>query len=94
VVLESRTTHFDLTLEMLPTEEGLIGALDYSTDLFDRTTVKRILGHYEALLNTLKDGPESRLLDLSLGEDRPDSTESISVHEKFEDELFKFGIFQ
>ncbi|MCI0489790.1 MAG: amino acid adenylation domain-containing protein, partial [Blastocatellia bacterium] len=33
VVLESRTTHFDLTLEMLPTEEGLIGALDYSTDL-------------------------------------------------------------
>ena len=41
---------FDLTLNFTSTPDGLWGGLEYSTDLFDRTTIARMAGHLVRLL--------------------------------------------
>jgi len=50
VEVEQTTAKFELTLSLRETEEGLRGALEYNTDLFDAATVARMLGHYQVLL--------------------------------------------
>ena len=37
----------DLTLDLLEEEHRISGSLEYSTDLFDRSTVERMAGHLE-----------------------------------------------
>ncbi|MEU8925669.1 amino acid adenylation domain-containing protein [Kitasatospora sp. NPDC048545] len=41
---------FDLSMELAETDAGFTGILEYATDLFDRTTVERMAGHYLTLL--------------------------------------------
>ncbi|HEU4559961.1 MAG TPA: amino acid adenylation domain-containing protein, partial [Longimicrobium sp.] len=41
---------FDLSLALAATPQGLRGALNYSTDLFERGTVERMLGHLARVL--------------------------------------------
>ncbi len=47
---EHRSAHFDLTLSLTETEAGLIGELEYATDLFDTATVERIVGYFNNVL--------------------------------------------
>ncbi|MDX7989405.1 amino acid adenylation domain-containing protein [Xenorhabdus sp. 12] len=42
--------HFDLTLSLTETSNGLEGYLEYALDLFDRTTIERIAGHFNNVL--------------------------------------------
>src|ERR1044072_7067739 len=42
--LESGTAHFDLSLLLEETDEGLEGECEYSTDLFDEATILRLIG--------------------------------------------------
>jgi len=67
-VLEAdlETTKFDLTLYMTETEDGLLTAFEYSSELFDATTIKRMLKHYEQLLEQVVIAPERRLSEISL----------------------------
>ena len=55
------TATFDLLLNVEDTEQGLIGYLGYSTDLFDASTIVRMLGHFETLLGAVVTQPEERL---------------------------------
>jgi amino acid adenylation domain-containing protein len=73
--LEQGTVQFDLTLTLAeepgePVKPGrFAGQLDYRTDLFDRTTVRRLAGHLETLLAGVvgeEDRAESALSDLPL----------------------------
>ncbi len=50
VAVERGTTQFDLTLYLTEDAGGLSGYAEYSTDLFDRATVARLLGHFALLL--------------------------------------------
>jgi len=59
--LEQRSTKFDLSLSLTETAAGLAGALEYSTDLFDRATVVRLLDHYRRLLEAIVDNPGQRI---------------------------------
>ncbi|QSX79618.1 amino acid adenylation domain-containing protein [Lysobacter solisilvae] len=45
-----KTTRFDLSLSMVDSADGLVGAAIYATDLFDRDTMERMLGHWVSLL--------------------------------------------
>ncbi|RYJ02428.1 MAG: amino acid adenylation domain-containing protein, partial [Acetobacteraceae bacterium] len=45
--------NFDLFVNVIEQDDGLRIECDYNTDLFDETTVRRWLGHYEALLGAL-----------------------------------------
>jgi amino acid adenylation domain-containing protein len=48
--VDSGTSKFDLTLFLGETREGLVAMVEYAADLFDRSTVRRWLGHLRNLL--------------------------------------------
>ncbi|MEO6546900.1 MAG: amino acid adenylation domain-containing protein, partial [Ferruginibacter sp.] len=47
------TAKFDLTFYITETEQGLQGAVEYSTDLYDTVTIDRMIGHYVNLLESI-----------------------------------------
>ena len=57
---------FDLSLELAATPQGLRGALNYSTDLFERGTVERMLGHLARVLEQVAADADVRLSRLEL----------------------------
>ncbi|MFF0458777.1 condensation domain-containing protein [Streptomyces mexicanus] len=61
------TAIFDLRLDLFEFEDELRGQLEYSTDLFDRPTIERLVTQYLALLTDACSAPERRLSELSLG---------------------------
>src|SRR5262249_7202220 len=66
VEAESGTAKFDLTLALVETKQGLVGNLEYNTDLFEAATVRRLLGHFRNLLEAAADDPGRRLSELPL----------------------------
>jgi amino acid adenylation domain-containing protein len=62
----STTAKFDLTLSLIETPDGLAGALEYATDLFDRATMERFVGHFANLLVHAAENPEQSLAELRL----------------------------
>jgi amino acid adenylation domain-containing protein len=62
----SGTAKFDLTLLLNETATGLVCWLEYNTDLFEKDTIARMLGHYENLLKGIVANPEERLSMLPL----------------------------
>ncbi len=60
------TAKFDLYLEIVETTDGLHGAFEYSTDLFDAATIERLSGHYLTLLAAVAAEPDSRLSELEV----------------------------
>ena len=60
------TAKFDLTLAMAETPQGLRAALEYNTDLFERDTILRMLGHFQTLLGGIAANPDQTLWDLPL----------------------------
>ncbi|MEH2411053.1 amino acid adenylation domain-containing protein [Nostoc sp.] len=63
---ESSTAKFDLTLDMTETVQGLVGTLEYNTDLFESSTICRMVGHLQMLLSGIVANPQQRLSQLSL----------------------------
>jgi amino acid adenylation domain-containing protein len=66
VEVDTGTTHFDLTLHIVDTDQGLLGTLAYNTDLFEAATITRMLGHFRTLLEAVATAPERRVSDLPL----------------------------
>ncbi|MEV1173957.1 amino acid adenylation domain-containing protein, partial [Nonomuraea sp. NPDC049784] len=66
------TSKFDLTLFTSAGADGITGTLEYSTALFDRSTVERFAGHLVRLLGAVAEDPGRRLSEFSLlgGEER------------------------
>jgi amino acid adenylation domain-containing protein len=62
----TQTSKFDLTLEVEETPDALAGQLEYSTDLFDRQTVERLLSHLRNLLAGAAADAERRISQLPL----------------------------
>ncbi len=94
--IETQTAKFDLSLSMAESEDGLVGTINYNTDLFDAATVERIAEHFEQLLGAVVSKPDeqiSRLQMLSQAETekvlfewnntRRDSGENRPIHLAF-----------
>src|SRR2546421_6855231 len=64
--VESGIAKFDLTLSMTDSGQGLIGELQYNSDLFEPVTVARLARHLETLLEGMVANPRQRLSDLPL----------------------------
>jgi amino acid adenylation domain-containing protein len=60
------TAQFDLSLDLGEDAGRFVGALTYDTDLFDRATARRLLGHYQALLEGIVAPRGGRLAELPL----------------------------
>ncbi len=63
---EARVAMFDLTLSMREADGALHGRFEYATDLFDRTTIERMSGHFRELLRSIVAHPERPLATLDL----------------------------
>ena len=57
---------FDLTLGMENTTEGLVGVFEYNTDLFDASTIERMMGHFVTLLEGIVAHPPEKISHLPL----------------------------
>ncbi|ARV58862.1 hypothetical protein BZZ01_09635 [Nostocales cyanobacterium HT-58-2] len=66
VEVNVNTAKFDLTLSLQETEQGIEGVLEYNTDLFDDTTITRLLEHLRTLLEDIIAHPTKRLSDFCL----------------------------
>ncbi|MBD1918089.1 MULTISPECIES: non-ribosomal peptide synthetase [Cyanophyceae] len=74
--LESASTRFDLEVHLWEpahglksfwrSQDGLGGFISYSTDLFDRDRIARLVGHFQTLLEGIVANPDARLSDLPL----------------------------
>jgi amino acid adenylation domain-containing protein len=50
VAFDPGTCHFDLSVHATERDDGVALRAEYAVDLFDRSTIERLLGHYETLL--------------------------------------------
>ncbi|MCK5572401.1 MAG: non-ribosomal peptide synthetase, partial [Bacteroidetes bacterium] len=57
---------FDLTLTMVADEQGLRGSLEYNTDLFDDSTIERMVEHFRITLEGMVADAEQRISQLGL----------------------------
>ena len=57
---------FDLSLNLVESDQGLAGSFEYSTDLFAEATIARMADHFAVLLHGLAVCPEQPVLHLPL----------------------------
>ncbi|HEY2738874.1 MAG TPA: amino acid adenylation domain-containing protein, partial [Thermoanaerobaculia bacterium] len=60
------TATFDLTLSLEEYAGGIGGTVEHATDLFDATTIDRLIRHFETLLTAALAAPELPVSDLPL----------------------------
>jgi amino acid adenylation domain-containing protein len=65
VELHTGTAKFDWALSMWETPVGLVGNLEYGTELFEAATIERAVGHYQRLLATVAAEPAAPLAQRS-----------------------------
>ena len=57
---------FDLTLSLVEEGGALRGTLEYNTDLFDASTIDRMLAHFQNLLESAAQNPDERISKLEM----------------------------
>src|ERR1043165_1557795 len=77
VAVDSRTAKFDLTMNIFDGRDALTVDLNYSTELFERGTIRRMLGHFEQLLGDVVAQPRQRVSSLSIL--KPEEREQVVV---------------
>jgi hypothetical protein len=73
--VDKQTVKYDLLLELVEMEQGLVAALDYSTDIFEAGHASRMLRRFQDLLRTVVERPDARLRELVEMLDEADSGE-------------------
>jgi len=58
--------NFDLSLAMSDAPPELTGVIEYSTELFERTTIDRLIGHFQTLLTNIVAYPQHAISDLAM----------------------------
>jgi amino acid adenylation domain-containing protein/thioester reductase-like protein len=95
-----RAEKFDLTLMMQESADGIVGSINYATDLFDEATIGRWVGYFERILREigrdarqkvgavqlLSDDERHQLLEVFNATRRPYPQERL-VHELFEEQV-------
>ncbi|MEH2149873.1 non-ribosomal peptide synthase/polyketide synthase [Nostoc sp.] len=98
--IESSTAKFDLTLSMENTATGLFGWWEYNTDLFSRSTIERMTGHFVTLLEGIVSNPTEQISQLPIltateqhqllvewNDTRVDYPQDKSIHQLFEEQV-------
>ena len=64
--LKGQPAQFDLTLVMAETDQGMAARFDYNADIFESETMRRMLGHFRTLLESVAASPELAVSELPL----------------------------
>ncbi|MGZ4112976.1 MAG: condensation domain-containing protein, partial [Tumebacillaceae bacterium] len=73
---------FDLTLTLIENDQGMVGNVEYRTDLFQEATITRMITHYRTLLEAVVADPTQAISDL------PITTDVVELDDEELDELF------
>jgi amino acid adenylation domain-containing protein/non-ribosomal peptide synthase protein (TIGR01720 family) len=65
LALEQRIAQFDLSLTVAEAGGELSASFEYNTDLYDASTIRRMFGHFDTLLQSIARNPAGRLRDLA-----------------------------
>src|SRR6202035_4701528 len=65
VALAPRSSQFDLSLRLAPLGEDLAASAQYSTELFEGSTIERFLGHFRELLRGALEHPQVPIGELA-----------------------------
>ncbi|MBC1238391.1 non-ribosomal peptide synthetase [Nostoc sp. 2RC] len=100
VIVDSKTAKVDLSLSVTDTPQGLMGNLEYNTDLFEAATIKRMVGHFQTLLESIVVNPDHRLSDLPILTEterqtllvecnitKTENLQDLCIHELFETQV-------
>ncbi|NAP24843.1 amino acid adenylation domain-containing protein [Pseudomonas syringae] len=60
------TAQFDLSLALVEADGGLVGSLEYASDLFERATIERMAGHLQVLLEAMVADDQQAVAELPL----------------------------
>ncbi|HEX2271266.1 MAG TPA: amino acid adenylation domain-containing protein, partial [Pyrinomonadaceae bacterium] len=96
VEVESTTAKFDLSF-FWAEAESLMGTIEYNTDLFERSTIVRMLGHFERLLEAAVANPDQKLSELPLlteGERRELLIDSNFEPQRYEADVCLSDLFE
>ncbi|TGU86242.1 hypothetical protein EN829_062145, partial [Mesorhizobium sp. M00.F.Ca.ET.186.01.1.1] len=63
---EAVMSKYDISLTMAETQNGLVATFDYNTDLFDHSTIVRMVKHFHQLLEGIVARPDSSIQALPL----------------------------
>jgi len=64
--VESTKAQFDLSLIVELNKDNAIASFEYNTDLFDKSTITKMLAHWQNLLERIIVNPQAKLSELSL----------------------------
>jgi amino acid adenylation domain-containing protein len=64
--IDNKTSKLDLTLFMYQDENGLYGTIEYRTDLFKKSAIENMAGHYCTLLEKIVDDLNIPISEISL----------------------------
>jgi amino acid adenylation domain-containing protein len=93
--LETVTAKYELRLNLQDTEQGINGQIEYSTDLFDAATIRRMASHLQILLEGIVANPDQRLSQLPMltAAEQPDERmeksprSALCIHHLFETQV-------
>ncbi|CAG0937717.1 nonribosomal peptide synthetase DhbF [Thermoflexales bacterium] len=64
--MDNQAAQFDLTLSMTEQPHGLLGLVEYNTDLYEAVTIQRLIAHFQTLLANIACQPQQHLLEFKL----------------------------
>ncbi|WP_445302295.1 amino acid adenylation domain-containing protein [Microcoleus sp. F4-D5] len=97
--VDTGTAKFDLYLELDERSSGIIGRLEYNTELFDAATINRMLEHFQTLLKGIVANPEQKISELPLlseferqqlaawNDTETDYPKDACIHQLFEEQV-------
>ena len=102
VIFEQVISKFDLTLDLTETTEGLVGGLEYNTDLFDKVRIERMTRHFQNLVESIISNPVTSISDIEIltaeekhqllvewNDTDADYPKDKCIHHLFEDQVAK-----
>ncbi len=63
---ENESAKLDLALAVGEKDGGLAGIVEYNTDLFDHSTITRMIEHYRGLLGSIAEGEDKRVGEIEI----------------------------
>jgi aspartate racemase len=91
VVLDNTAAHFDLSLYMMDTNQGLSLSLEYRTDLYYPATIAKMLERFSVFLKEAAASPEKQVIDLLLFAEEKNSLEQEHIALQNQDHAEEFN---
>ncbi|BAY48984.1 peptide synthetase [Scytonema sp. HK-05] len=85
--VENTTVTHDLLLELMDTEQGITGLLKYNTDLFEQSSITRMLEHFQTILRNITSEPNVKLNELKTVLMQVDKQQQIAKEQTYQNTL-------